>query len=1556
MKPDGTWTVTPTQEVAEGPIVVNVKETDPAGNSISTTVPLTIDTGVPNDGTAPTVEIKEDADNDGFINRVEAQGATDVKVSFNGNLVNVGDIVKITSAGVTKDVTITATDKANGFVTTDFPQQAGGTTVTATAVIVDAAGNTTKEGSDSAKLDLSTLDGLTVKITEDADDDGFINKTELQGTVGAEIKLPATAVAGDALTITATGNATQTIILTQAQIDAKVVTVELTAPGSGTEMVVTAQVKDPAGNESAVASDKATIATDDIGAPKVTITEDADNNGWINKTELNGDIGVSVDLPGTAKAGDSLLVSVNGVARTPIVLTAADISAGSVAITGVTNPGEGSTLTVTAQVKDVANNLGAVGSDSAKIDTTTFSGLTVRITEDENDDGFIGQAELKGNDIGVRVVLPAGAAVGDTLTVTGSGNVDQVITLTAAQLAAGFVEVAFNPTGNNTDFKATASIADPARNKLGPVEDTARLQLSAPGTPIVTISEDGDNNGWISKTELNGTIDVSISVPATAKAGDKMLVSINGTALDPIVLTQADIDKASISVPNVQNPGEGVTLTVTAAVKDAAGNTGTTGSDSATIDTIAPQVLTAKLDPTSDSGTQGDGITNDKTPTISGTGDPGAKIEVTMPGTNEKLTTTVKPDGTWTVTPTQEVAEGPIVVNVKETDPAGNSISTTVPLTIDTGVPNNGTAPTVEIKEDADNNGWINRTEAQGAADVKVSFNGNLVNVGDIVKITSAGVTNDVTITATDKANGFVTTTFPPQADGTTMTVTAIIVDAAGNSSAQGSDTAKVDITNFTGLAVSITEDADDDGFISQAELKGNDIGVRVALPAGAAVGDTLTVEGSGNVAQTFVLTAAQLATGYIDVSFNPTGNNTDFVAKASIVDAAGNSAGPVSDTARLQLTAPGAPIVTIDEDSDNNGFINKAELNGTIDVSISVPATAKAGDKMLVSINGTALDPIVLTQADIDKSSISIPNVQNPGEGATLTVTAQVKDAAGNLGSIGTDSAKVDTTVPNGGVAPTVEITEDADNSGWISKTEAVGNADVKVSFDGTKVEVGDKVLITSGGVTNTVTITLADKTNNYVTTNFAQPADGSTMTVTAKIVDAALNSSAEGSDSAKVDTTVPNDGIAPKVEIKEDADNDGFINRAEAVGDADVKVSFDGTKVAVGDVVKITSGGVTKDVAITAADKAAGFVTTSFPAQASGTTMTATAVIVDAAGNTSDRGSDSAKVDLSTLDGLEVKITEDADNDGFINSTELQGTVATEVKLPASAVAGDLLTLNATGNAAQTITLTQSQIDAGKVVFELTAPANGETLVVKAQVTDAAGNKSAEVSDSAVIDTQAPGAPVVEITEDGNNNGWISKTELNGDIGVTVSLAGTGAKVGDKLLVSINGTEQAPIVLTAADIQSGTVALTGVTNPGEGVTLTVTAAVKDAAGNTGATGSDSATIDTIAPQVLTAKLDPTSDSGTQGDGITNDKTPTISGTGDPGAKIEVTMPGHQREADDDGEAGRHLDGDADARSRGRPDRGQRQGNRPGRQQHQHDRAADHRYGRTERWHGTDG
>ena len=71
-------------------------------------------------------------------------------------------------------------------------------------------------------------------------------------------------------------------------------------------------MKDAAGNESPVASDKAVIATADQGAPVVSITEDTNNDGWLNAGELSGDVGVNVGLPGTAKAGDSLLRRYSG--------------------------------------------------------------------------------------------------------------------------------------------------------------------------------------------------------------------------------------------------------------------------------------------------------------------------------------------------------------------------------------------------------------------------------------------------------------------------------------------------------------------------------------------------------------------------------------------------------------------------------------------------------------------------------------------------------------------------------------------------------------------------------------------------------------------------------------------------------------------------------------------------------------------------------------------------------------------------------------------------------------------------------------------------------------------------------------------------------------------------------------------------------------------------------------------------------------------------------------------------------------------------------------------
>ena len=129
-------------------------------------------------------------------------------------------------------------------------------------------------------------------------------------------------------------------------------------------------------------------------------------------------------------------------------------------------------------------------------------------------------------------------------------------------------------------------------------------------------------------------------------------------------------------------------------------------SHRASADLTAP-ALTAQLDPASDSGTPGDGITNENTPTIIGTGNPGDSIKVTTP-TGEVLTTTVKPDGTWSVTPTQPLPEGAANLTAVATDAAGSTTNASVPITIDSGVPNGGNAPTVTIPEDAHNDGNIN--------------------------------------------------------------------------------------------------------------------------------------------------------------------------------------------------------------------------------------------------------------------------------------------------------------------------------------------------------------------------------------------------------------------------------------------------------------------------------------------------------------------------------------------------------------------------------------------------------------------------------------------------------------------------------------------------------------------------------------------------------------------------------------------------------------------------------------------------------------------------------
>ncbi|MDN3683311.1 Ig-like domain-containing protein [Vibrio sinaloensis] len=379
-----------------------------------------------------------------------------------------------------------------------------------TVVVSDGNG-----GSDTVTVNVGVTpvwDGTPiVEIIEDSNNDGTISNTEISGQVDVLVTVPADAEVGDTLKVSGQAD----VVLTQADID-NGVTYQYDRPADGDSITVTATIVDQAGNESAPGSDSAVMGdTTATPAPTVVITEDADNDGTISNTEISGQVDVLVTVPAQAEVGDTLKVS----GQADVVLTQADID------NGVTyqydRPADGDSITVTATIVDQAGNESAPGSDSAVMgDTTATPAPTVVITEDINDDGTISNTEISGQ-VDVLVTVPADAQVGDTLKVSGQADV----VLTQADIDNG-VTYQYDRPADGDSITVTATIVDQAGNESAPGSDSAVMgDTTATPAPTVVISEDADNDGTISNTEISGQVDVLVTVPADAEVGDTLKVS-----------------------------------------------------------------------------------------------------------------------------------------------------------------------------------------------------------------------------------------------------------------------------------------------------------------------------------------------------------------------------------------------------------------------------------------------------------------------------------------------------------------------------------------------------------------------------------------------------------------------------------------------------------------------------------------------------------------------------------------------------------------------------------------------------------------------------------------------------------------------------------------------------------------------------------------------------------------------------------------------------------------------------------------------------------------------
>ena len=208
-------------------------------------------------------------------------------------------------------------------------------------------------------------------------------------------------------------------------------------------------------------------------------------------------------------------------------------------------------------------------------------------------------------------------------------------------------------------------------------------------------------------------------------------------------------------------------------------------------------------------------------------------------------------------------------------------------------------------------------------------------------------------------------------------------------------------------------------------------------------------------------------------------------------------------------------PVVTIDEDVNDDGVISQAESSGDIDVSIEIPPGATAGDIISVT-DGTTINNITLTSTDITNGSVD-SSFAVPADGTNLTISATIEHL-GFTSDPGTDSAIINVVPPS---APTVVIVEDADNDGFINSSELSGDVDVEVSLPA-DAEVGDVLTISDGANTQNVTLTAGDIASGVVATTFPSPGDGNTINVSAFVTDVAGNVGASANDSAVIDTTI--------------------------------------------------------------------------------------------------------------------------------------------------------------------------------------------------------------------------------------------------------------------------------------------------------------------------------------------------------------------------------------------------------------------------------------------------
>ncbi len=1340
---DGSWHLEVGADdlsvLAEGTATVTATVSDKAGNTSSTSHDMQVAL------TAPIIAIDIVAGDD-VINHAEHEQSQVIS----GTTVNavVGDAISVEINGHTYNTTV----NADGTWSVDVPARVIGElqngTVTITATITDKAGNSSN---DSHDVLVNTL-LPTLSIDTIAGDD-VINATEKGESL--TISGTSTDVApGLTVIVSLNGQSYSAIVSADGSWSLDVPAVDVAKLGEA-NYSVSVSVTDGIGN-TASASHDVLVNT----APPQVIVNAIGGNDILNASEVATEQTINGRVV-NAEAGQTVTVSLGGQDYTTTVNNDGTWSV-NIPSADLTALGDG-LLNVTATVTNQVGNQGH-GDREIAIDAG-LPGLRIDT--------------VAGDDIINAIELGQPLTIGGTSTDLAAGSVVTVIVNDKQYIASVNADGTWNlvvPASDVADFQEgklviSANAIDGSGNSVTHLHqvvvdlDVVAISINAiAGDNMLNAEEKGQDltlSGSTQNVEQGQTVTVNVG-------GKNHLATVDADGNWTVTVTSADLSGMK----------EG-TNDISVSVTNAVGN-GASATQNVQVDTIAPTITIHTL--------AGDDILNAEEAgqalTISGTtfgAQAGQTVTVSLNG--NEYTATVDAKGKWTLdVPADDVGvlpTGDLDVTATVSDKAGNEGTASHNLLVDV------TVPTITIGTVAGDD-VINAVE-HGLAQI---ISGTTLDAvaGDQVSVVINGHSYFTVVNADGNWSVGVPANVISALQNGTVTITATIIDKAGNSSNDSHDV----LVNTLLPTLSIDTIAGDD--VINATEKGSSLTIS-GTTTEVAPGLTVNVNLNG---QTYSAIVNADGSWCLDVPAADVAKlgEANYSVSASVADGIGNSASASHDV----LVNTALPQVIVNAIGGND-ILNASEVATEQTISGRV-VNAEAGQTVTVSLAGNNYTTTVNSDGTW---SVKIPSADLMALGdGDLKVTASVTNQAGNEGygdreiaiAAGLPGLRIDT-VAGDDIINAIELGQS-----------------LVINGTSTGLDIGSTVNLTVNGKEYSASVNADGSWSVGIPASDVGQFPAGTLVISASGTDTANNH-------VSVNHNVSVDLTSVSISIDTIAD-DNVINAQEK--GQDLQLTGQTLNVEAGQTVTVSVGGKTYAVKVNANGSWALTVAAADLNGLKDGMNDVSVSVTNAAGNTASAAQE------VRVDTLVPTITMNTLAGDDILNAEEAGQPLTVSGITVGVEAGQTVTVNLGGKNFTTTVNSDGSWSLDVPANNLSALADGNVSVT-AKVSDKAGNEGS-TSHNLVVDTAVPTIVISPVAGDD----IINATEHAQD--QIIRGTTTNATVGDSVVVVIDGHAYNTTVNSDGSWSVG-VSAAAISALQDGTT-TITATITDKAGNSGSASHD--------------------------------------------------------------------------------------------------------------------